>query len=89
MNKWKLELTSNGASLGNVEIRGGILQGDCLSPLFFVLWMVPLSFILTKVKFHYEFDEKKTRLNHLLFMDEIICKVKRSNRFTDEYSAYV
>ena len=71
MNKWKLELTSNGVSLGNVEIRGGIFQGDSLPPLLFVLCMVSLSLILRKVKFHYEFGDKKTRLNHLLFMDDL------------------
>ena len=43
MNKWKLELTSNGVSLGNVEIRRGIFQCDTLSPFLFVLCMVPLS----------------------------------------------
>ena len=46
MNKWKLELTSNGVSLGNVEIRRGIFQGHSLSPLLFVLYMVSLSLIL-------------------------------------------
>ena len=54
MNKWKLELASNGVFLGNVEIRRGIFQGDSLSPLLFVLCMVSLSSILRKVKFHYE-----------------------------------
>ena len=54
MNKWKLELASNGVFLGNVEIRRGIFQGDSLSPLLFVLCMVSLSLILRKVKFHYE-----------------------------------
>ena len=33
--------------------------------------MVSLSLILRKVKFHYEFGDKKTRLNHLLFMDDL------------------
>ena len=46
-NKWKLELTSNGVSLGNVEIRRGIFQGDSLSPLLFVPCMVPSSLIFT------------------------------------------
>ena len=50
MNKWKLELTSNGVSLRNVEIRRGIFQGDSFSPLLFVLCMVPLSLILGKVE---------------------------------------
>ena len=71
MHKRKLELTSNGVSLGNVEIKRGIFQGDSLSPLPFVLCMITFSLILRKVKFHYEFGEKNTRLNHLLFMDDL------------------
>ena len=55
MNNWKLELTSNRVSSGNVEVRRGIFQGDSLSPLLFALCMVPLSLILRKVKFHNEF----------------------------------
>ena len=68
MNKWKLELTSNRVSLGNTEIRRGIFQGESLPPLLFVLYMVPLSLILRKVKFDYEFGDKLTKLNHLLFI---------------------
>ena len=55
-----MELTFNGVSLGNVEIRRGIFQGDSFSPLFFVLCVVPLSLMLRKVKFRYEFGDKKT-----------------------------
>ena len=40
MNKWTLELMSNGVSSGNVEIRRGIFQGDSLSPLPLVLCVV-------------------------------------------------
>ena len=65
------ELTSNGVSLGNVEIRRGLFQGDSLSPLFFVLRMVPSSLILRKEKFHYEFGDKKTRVNYFLFTDDL------------------
>ena len=79
MNKWKLELTSNGGSLGSVEIRRGIFQGDSLSPLLFVLCMIPLSLILRKVKFHYEFGDKKLRMNHLLFIDDLKLFAKSSD----------
>ena len=80
MNKWKLELTSNGVSLGNVEIRRGIFQGNSLSPLLFVLCMVPLSLILREVKFHYKFGDKKTRIKHLLFMDDLKLFAKSNNQ---------
>ena len=61
MNKWKLELTSNGVSLGNAETRRGIFQGDSLSPLLFVLCIIPLSLILREAKFHYEFGDNKDK----------------------------
>ena len=79
-NKWKLELTSNGVPLGNVEVRRSIFQVYSLSPLLFVLCMIPLSLILRKVKFHYEFGDKKTRLNHLLFMNDLKLFAKSNNQ---------
>ena len=33
--------------------------------------MVPLSLILRSAKFYYEFRVKKTRINYLLFMDDL------------------
>ena len=72
MNKWKLELTSNGVSLDSVEIRRGIFQVDSLSTLLFVLCIVPLSLILRKVKFHYEVDKAKPFA--IYGWPEIICK---------------
>ena len=40
MVNWKTELTSCGESLGSVDIRRGIFQGDSLSPLIFAVCMV-------------------------------------------------
>ena len=70
MKKWKLELTSSGKSLGTVEIRRGIFQGDSLSPLLFVLAIIPLTLILRKTKAKYLLSDKTT-INHLLFMDDL------------------
>ena len=58
MNKWKLELTSNGVSLFNIENSRGIFQGDSLPRLSFVLCMVSLSLISKKVRFHYELGDE-------------------------------
>ena len=42
--------------------------------------MVPLSLVLRKVKFRYEFGDKKTRINHLLFIDYLKYFAKSNNQ---------
>ena len=48
MKQWRLSLTTNGEDLGEVNVKRGIFQGDSLSPLMFMLSMVPLSLILRR-----------------------------------------
>ena len=55
MEKWKVMLCSGNSELGEAEIKPGIFQGDSLSPLVFVLALIPLSLILKKAKEAYEF----------------------------------
>ena len=71
MSKWKLELSSSGEILGDVQVRRGIFQGDSLSPLLFVVCMIPLTLILRKTKAGYEWGNKQFRVNHLMFMDDL------------------
>ena len=71
MEKWKLMLCSGNSEFGEVEIKHGIFQGDSLSPLVFVLALIPLSLILRKEKAAYEFSESKDKINNLLFMDDL------------------
>ena len=71
MEKWKVMLCSRNSELGEVEIKRGIFQGDSLSPLVFVLALIPLSLILRKSNEAYEFSESKKKVNHLLFMDDL------------------
>ena len=61
-------LCSRNSELGKVEIKRGIFQ-DSLSPLVFVLALIPLTLILRKAKAANEFSESKEKINHLLFMD--------------------
>ena len=69
MQQRRLSLTANGEDLGEVNVKRRIFQGDSLSPLMFVLSMVPLSLILKKVNACYKWGKKEYTLNHLLFMD--------------------
>ena len=71
MEKWKVMLCSRNSELGEVEIKEEHFQGDSLSPLMFVLALIPLSLILRKMKAAYEFSERKEKINHLLFMDDL------------------
>ena len=77
MRNWKTELTSCGESLGTVNIKRGIFQGDSLSPLIFVICMIPLSKVLRKAKAGYRLGDVK--INHLLFMDDLKMFAKNKN----------
>ena len=71
VEKRKVMLCSGNSELGEVEIKRGIFQGDFLSPLLFVLALIPLSLILRKAKAVYGLSESKEKINHLLFMDDL------------------
>ena len=62
-------LRTGNSELGEVDIKRGIFQGDFLSPLLFVLALVPLSLILRKAKAANEFSGSKKKINHILLMD--------------------
>ena len=73
MSNWCTVLNSDGKNLGNVKIARGIFQGDSLSPLLFVLVMIPLTILLRKEMFGHRLtkDTSDNILNHLLFMDDL------------------
>ena len=71
MQQWRLSLTANGGDLGEVNVKRWIFQGDSLSPLLFLLSIVPLSLILKKVNACYKWGKKEYKLNHLLFTDDL------------------
>ena len=71
MPLWKAELTSNNQNFCNVAKKRGIFQGDSLSPLLFIIDLIPLTFILRKYKKAYEFSNREERINHVLYMDNL------------------
>lgn len=77
MTNWRVQLTSCGESLGTVNVRRGIFQGDSLSPLLFIICMIPLTKVLRKVKMGYTLDGVK--INHLFFMDDLKLFAKNDN----------
>ena len=71
MQSWRTVLFSGKNKLGKVNIRWGIFQGYSLSPLLFVVALIPVTIILRTLKQGYSFGKGKERLNHLLFMDDL------------------
>ena len=71
MCHWSTALIVNGMFLGKIAIRCGIFQGDSLSPLLFILSLVPLSLILDQSPKGYQISSSSTRINHLVYMDDV------------------
>ena len=64
-------LSAENSEFGEVDISRGWFEGDSLSPLVFVLALIPLSLILRSTKVAYKFSGSKEKINHLLFMDDL------------------
>ena len=66
MTTWKMKVTASRQALEEVEIKREIFQGNRLSPLIFVFYMIPLYSLLRERKAGYMIDSVKT--NNLLFI---------------------
>ena len=72
MDKWKTVLTAGSeVLLTRLISNGGIFQGDSLSPLLFVLSLIPLTLVLRKVRAGYDLGNGNGLVNHLLLMDDL------------------
>ena len=84
METWNTGLHYDGQKLVDVDIRRGIFQGDSLSPLLFVVALIPLSVLLRSAAHGYKFRNGK-KVNHILFMDDL----KLYGKSKDELEALV
>ena len=66
---WNTTLTINGETIGEVQIKRGIFQGDSLSPLLFIISLIPLTMTHRAMNKGYKLDDIK--VNHLLYMDDL------------------
>lgn len=71
MQFWRTTLTCNNVVLGDVNIRREIFQGDSLSPLLFVLALMPMSHLLRQTNKGYTIKNCNVKHNHLLYLDDI------------------
>ena len=79
MASWKTVLTVNGQVLDYVHIIKGIFQGDSLSPLHYVIAMIPMTTILRQTGLGYQTSKSATKISHLLYMDDLKLYGKSSN----------
>ena len=68
---WRVELTAGGRSLAETKIQRGVFQGNALSPLLFIITMMPHNHILRKCTAGYKLSRSQEKINHLMSMDDI------------------
>ena len=69
MQFWQIILHLNQDIVGVVSIKCGIFQGDSLSPILFILCLIPLTKLLNWNSFGFKIG--KEIINHLLYMDDL------------------
>ena len=80
MKTWRVESTAEGRSLGEAKIQSSIFQWDALSPLLFIIALIPLNYILRKCTGGYKLSRLQEKINQLIYMDQTICKKWKRTR---------
>ena len=69
MQTWRVELTAGGRSFAETKIQRGILQGDALSPLLFIIAI--MNHVLRKCAAGYKLSRSQEKINYLMYVDDI------------------
>ena len=69
-----------------MDLKRGIFQGDSLSPLLFVLCLIPSTVILHKSENAYQFSRKR---HYLLFKDDLKLYAKNERVWIHLFRQYV
>ena len=64
MKTWRVEWTAGGKSFSETKIQRGIFQEDALSPLIFIIAMMPLNHSLRKCTAGYKLTKLLEKINH-------------------------
>ena len=78
-----VNLHLSGKNLGKVPIHRGLFQGDSVSPIHFIIALIPLSHLLNRSDNGFSIvspDSSETVINHRLYMDDL----KLYGRTSDE-----
>ena len=75
MTYWKTRMCLHAENMlietEDIKIECGIFQGDSLSPLLFCICLIPLTEQLNRLNTGYEEHTTKTKISHLLYMDDL------------------
>ena len=71
MKSWKVELTAGRRSFAKAMVQRGIFQGDALSPLLFIIAIMPLNHILRNCTAKNKLSKPQENISHLMYMDDI------------------
>ena len=71
ITNWKTNLICSNTDLEKMNLNHEIFQGDSLSPLMFEVSLLQLKLLLRKMNQWYRSAKRKSKLKHLLFMDDL------------------
>ena len=71
-----VNIVQSGSALGKIHIKRGLFQGDAVSPIHFIVGLIPLSLLLTSQGKGYNIPNPEAPhtivdINHRLYMDDL------------------